>query len=31
MWPKNSVAITSAAEQHEVGCPLPAAVVEVIE
>ena len=31
MWPKNSAAITSAAEQHEVGWPLPAAVVEVIE
>jgi hypothetical protein len=27
MCPKNNVATKSAAEQHEVGCPLPAAVV----
>jgi hypothetical protein len=31
MWPKNKAATTSAAEQHEVGWPLPAAVVAVIE
>jgi len=31
MCPKNSAAITSAADRHEVGWPLPAAVVEVIE
>jgi hypothetical protein len=31
MCPKNSVDTTSAAEQHEVGCPLPAAVVDVME
>jgi len=31
MCPKNSAATMSAAEQHEVGCPLPAAVVALIE
>ena len=31
MWPKNSAATTSAAEQQEVGWPLPAAVVAVME
>src|ERR1035441_3832210 len=31
MCPKNKAATTSAAEQHEVGCPLPAAVVASIE
>src|SRR5215470_7200902 len=31
MCPKNSAATRSAAEQHEVGCPLPAAVVAAIE
>ena len=31
MWPKNRAATRSAAEQHELGCPLPAAVVVVME
>src|SRR5579859_120979 len=31
MWPKNNAATRSAAEQQELGCPLPAAVVAVIE
>ena len=31
MWPKNSAATMSAAEQQEVGCPLPAAVVASME
>src|SRR5947209_18134313 len=31
MWAKNKAATISAAEQHEVGCPLPAAVVALIE
>ena len=31
MCPKKSAAIRSAAEQHDVGWPLPAFVVEAIE
>jgi hypothetical protein len=31
MWPKNKAATTSAAEQQELGWPLPAAVVAVME
>src|ERR1051326_3827745 len=31
MWLKNKAATRSAAEQHELGCPLPAAVVAVME
>ena len=31
MWPKNSADTRSAAEQHEVGWPLPAAVVASME
>ena len=31
MWPKNNPATTSAAEQQELGCPLPAAVVASME
>ena len=31
MWPKNSAATRSAAEQQEVGWPLPAAVVALME
>src|SRR5581483_1427316 len=31
MCPKNNAATRSAAEQHELGCPLPAAVVAEME
>jgi hypothetical protein len=31
MWPKNNAATKSAAERHELGWPLPAAVVASME